>query len=161
MTSEANLWWPRLHIAERSRCLAGSLAGFHCQMCRSRVSVDSLVMEVFGRTLETKLRHDFAPALPAGRLVLWPCSAVTPLDMKNIEKTMKNMMLSAFASTPGVWSMSLGVMFIYATAIPNRIKPLTRRHTFCNISAHLACTRCDGALWGLVLRWALELCKLS
>jgi len=56
---------PRLHIAERSRCLAGSLAGFHCQMCRSRVSVDSLVMEVFGRTLETKLRHDFAPALPA------------------------------------------------------------------------------------------------
>lgn len=86
MTSEANLWWPRLHIAERSRCLAGSSAGFHCQMCRSRVSVDSLVMEVFGRTLETKLRHDFAPALPAGRLVLWPCSAVTPLDMKNIEK---------------------------------------------------------------------------
>ena len=157
MTSEANLWWPRLHIAERSRCLAGSSAGFHRQMRRSRVSVDSLVMEVFGRTLETKIRHDLAPAFPAGRLALWPGSAVTRLEMKNIEKH------HAFGLcfNSWIWTMLLGVVFTYATALSTLSSPQPCSHTFRNISAHLACTRCDGALWGLVLRWALELCKLS
>ena len=117
MTSEANLWWPRLHIAERSRCLAGSSAGFHRQMPRSRVSVDSFVMEVFGRIPETKLRHDFAPAFPAGRCALWQHFAIALLDIRNGEKHWKNHVFG-FCWPPGVyeqccleWSSSIEQLF--------------------------------------------------